>query len=576
MSRTADDDMSSHSSAFLSDNDETWDDWHEDPVHAKSLFDDQTFATPAQAIAHDKQVHGFDLALVAASLGRSFASQRDLVLTVIHLADFFERIRLINWIRATKPDPKTLTRLDRNSDFLDDDAFLKPVLDDDVLLQVDFDDLSLSDPVASTSSRAIETHTESLPPQNDLVDALKAQLADAEQAMAQLKSIIRDRLGESMGLDQQAEVQAEKAVVRPDSEKGKQIAGKPDRDDDTHYFESYAYNEIHEIMLKDKVRTDSYRDFILNNPGIFKDAVVLDVGCGSGILSMFAAQSGAKKVYAVDASAVAFKAERNIKANGYSDVIQVVKGKIENIELPEKVDVIVSEWMGYFLLYECMLDSVLNARDRFLKPTGIMAPSQTSIMLSLFGGGESLIADRIDFWSDVYGFKMETMKEEIYDEALIDIVRGQDIVSNEVSISDIVTQTVTVPELSFSSKFELTATTSTRVHALLGHFDTFFTVDGRKVSADQGVKSVQERSEVFFSTGAKATPTHWKQTVFLLREPFDVKAGGFSGLAWMFACSKVTGTFTCSKNPDNSRELVCEVTWSINDGETKAQVWKVR
>lgn len=65
---------------------------------------------------------------------------------------------------------------------------------------------------------------------------------------------------------------------------------------------------------------------------------------------MFAAQSGAKKVYAVDASAVAFKAERNIKENGFSHVITVIKGKVEDIELPEKVDVIISEWMGYFLL----------------------------------------------------------------------------------------------------------------------------------------------------------------------------------------------------------------------------------
>ena len=53
-------------------------------------------------------------------------------------------------------------------------------------------------------------------------------------------------------------------------------------------------------MLKDAVRTDSYRDFIYDNKGIFKDKVVLDVGCGTGILSMFCAKAGAKKVIAVD------------------------------------------------------------------------------------------------------------------------------------------------------------------------------------------------------------------------------------------------------------------------------------
>lgn len=188
------------------------------------------------------------------------------------------------------------------------------------------------------------------------------------------------------------------------------------------------------LVATDRVRTDSYRDFILNNPQIFKDAVVLDVGCGTGVLSMFAAKSGAKKVYAVDASAIAFKAERNIKANGYSDVITVVKGKVENIEIPEKVDVIVSEWMGYFLLYECMLDSVLHARDRFMKPTGLMVPSQCSILLSLMDGSR-MKEDRIKFWDNVYGFDMTAMKEEIADDAMIDVFANSEVVSDFATLS---------------------------------------------------------------------------------------------------------------------------------------------
>jgi protein arginine N-methyltransferase 3 len=61
--------------------------------------------------------------------------------------------------------------------------------------------------------------------------------------------------------------------------------GEKKRDDDSHYFDSYAENDIHEIMLKDTQRTVSYARFILSNPAIFKDAVVMDVGCGTGILS---------------------------------------------------------------------------------------------------------------------------------------------------------------------------------------------------------------------------------------------------------------------------------------------------
>ena len=73
--------------------------------------------------------------------------------------------------------------------------------------------------------------------------------------------------------------------------------------------------------------------------------------------------------------------------------------------------------------YECMLDSVLHARARFLKPTGLMVPSQCSIMLSLFDG-TYLINDRINFWNDVYGYDMTAMKGEIYDDAMIEIGRA--------------------------------------------------------------------------------------------------------------------------------------------------------
>ena len=74
-------------------------------------------------------------------------------------------------------------------------------------------------------------------------------------------------------------------------------------------------------MINDKVRTASYAKFILSNPEVFKDAVVMDVGCGTGILSLFAAKAGAKRVFAVDASDIAEKAEKIVKANDLTDVI---------------------------------------------------------------------------------------------------------------------------------------------------------------------------------------------------------------------------------------------------------------
>ena len=59
--------------------------------------------------------------------------------------------------------------------------------------------------------------------------------------------------------------------------------------------------------------------------------------------------------------------------NGLTDTITIIQGMVENVQLPvEKVDIIISEWMGYFLLYEAMLDTVLCARDKWLAPDGLV------------------------------------------------------------------------------------------------------------------------------------------------------------------------------------------------------------
>ena len=126
-----------------------------------------------------------------------------------------------------------------------------------------------------------------------------------------------------------------------------------------YYFDSYSHFGIHEEMLKDVVRTRSYMNAIEQNKHLFKDKVVLDIGCGTGILSMFAARAGARKVYAIECSAIADQAKTIVAENGFGDVIEVIKEKMENVVLQEEyVDIIISEWMGYFLLYESMLDTV--------------------------------------------------------------------------------------------------------------------------------------------------------------------------------------------------------------------------
>lgn len=321
---------------------------------------------------------------------------------------------------------------------------------------------------------------------------------------------------------------------------------------------------------------------------------------------MFAAKAGAKRIFAIDASDIAEKAEKIVSANDLDNVITVIRGKVEDIKLPEgydKVDIIISEWMGYALLYESMLDSVLHARNRFLKEGGVMAPSQTQMMFALCEASE-LFKERIGFWNDVYGFDLSAMGTHVYDDAVVDVVGPRTVVSRPVVVKDLHLGEITHKQLDFSSPFKLISTAERRikVHAFVLYFDTFFTDTGAPVPDDTDVYIIEAGDPVLaevwplggrpyqarrmssagpltgrpkvtsFSTGPASMPTHWKQTIFFLREPITVSDGTI-----------VEGTFKCKKSEDNSRELDVEIHFSVREpeaeaapGEVVVQMYKVR
>ena len=94
-----------------------------------------------------------------------------------------------------------------------------------------------------------------------------------------------------------------------------------------YYFNSYSSFNIHEEMLKDKIRTGTFKDAIMENTDIFKDKIVLDIGCGTGILSIFAAKAGASHVYAIEFADIADYAKEIIKRNNLNDKITIIKKK---------------------------------------------------------------------------------------------------------------------------------------------------------------------------------------------------------------------------------------------------------
>ncbi|PVI05154.1 histone-arginine methyltransferase CARM1 [Periconia macrospinosa] len=388
-------------------------------------------------------------------------------------ADELTVIKLINFLRAEaqrNTDPKSI-KVDAET--IASDKYLQPTLEDDALL------FELGDLMPDADGKAVD------------YDEFEAALQ---------KNIGQD---------------VEKIDLSHDR--------------DTDYFESYKGNGIHREMIEDRVRTEGYRDFIEKNAELFAGKVVLDVGCGTGILSLFCARAGAKKVFAVDNSDIANRARQNIKKNGYEGKIEVIQGKIEDFNTQqligkEKVDVIISEWMGYGLLFEGMLDSVLRARDLYLKEDGLMVPSHCTMVAAPIADKDWIAESTGEkFWKDVYGFDFSSM------------IPGGNLNDRDIGVFDVPPQSlggssagfyqldlrkIMVKELDFTVSTSVTL--GSNVSSIDGFaiwFDTFFLPPGKSQDALQiDVSAWGKNGEpgVGFSTGPSSTATHWHQAVLLL------------------------------------------------------------
>lgn len=249
---------------------------------------------------------------------------------------------------------------------------------------------------------------------------------------------------------------------------------------------------------------------------------------------MFSSQAGAKKVIAIDQSEIIYHAMDIALRNKISN-IEFAKGRLENMTLPladgEKVDIIVSEWMGYLLLFEGMLDSVIHARDKYLKPGGLLLPNRCTV--NLVGlGDEERHKEYVGFWNDVYGFDMGNMQSKVLNEAIVDVCRGEHTISESVILADLNLHEVDYSYPNFDVDFELKILKNGKFTAFVGYFDTFFNLP----------------QSVEFSTGPHSKPTHWKQVVCYVKEPVPVNEGDV-----------VRGRFKCSRGKNDARAISIKI-----------------
>ncbi|CAM8960282.1 hypothetical protein QQ045_003184 [Rhodiola kirilowii] len=338
--------------------------------------------------------------------------------------------------------------------------------------------------------------------------------------------------------------------------------------DFANYFCTYAFLYHQKEMLSDRVRMDAYFNSIMKNKHHFAGKTVLDVGTGSGILAIWSAQAGARKVYAVEATKMSEHARALVKANNLEGVVEVIEGSIEDVSLPEKVDVIISEWMGYFLLRESMFDSVICARDRWLNSTGVMYPSHARMWMAPIRSG---LGDQkaknyegsLDNWyhfmdgmKDDYGVDMniltspyaEEQKKYYLQTSLWNNLHPHQIIGAPAIIKEIDCSKVTVEEIrEVRSTFtSVIASESTRLCALGGWFDVHF----------KGSEGNPVDEEVELTTAPSVNNgTHWGQQVFLLHPSIRVDEG-----------DSLNVTFSMIRSKENHRlmevDLGCEVITS--------------
>ena len=263
---------------------------------------------------------------------------------------------------------------------------------------------------------------------------------------------------------------------------------------------------IHKLMLQDRVRCEAFRMALAKT--ITPGCTVLDLGAGSGILSLFAAQAGAGVVYAIERTHTAELAKRIISENGYEDRIRVIRDDIENVELPEKVDIIVSEWLGGYGVDENLLPIVILARDRWLKTEGKIIPEQVSAWIA--PAYDDLLQQDIDFWDQKqYGFDLGAIGEDTAQQMLHSRhhVKREHILSSPQIMWDINAKTCSADEAEsgFDKMMQFVVQRNGQFNCLATWFESRLT---------QGISLANEPSDQY---------THWGRYVFPAGAKIPVK-----------------------------------------------------
>jgi protein arginine N-methyltransferase 1 len=220
------------------------------------------------------------------------------------------------------------------------------------------------------------------------------------------------------------------------------------------------------FLLEDTARLDAWHAAI--SATIRPGDVVLDLGAGMGILSLFAAEAGAARVYAVE-SAPSVELARLVAAdNGLEERIVCLRGRSQDVELPERADVLVTDTMETFGLNGQLLSSVIDARARLLKPEARLLPGGIELSVAPVEAPQAY-GSLVDVWAgDFRGFDLSAIRPFAANNKQPSALDAEALLAEPTALGAL--ELGSLPEPSFSGRARVTATRAGTAHGLAGFF----------------------------------------------------------------------------------------------------------